>query len=129
MGSHVPRTFDFIRSYQAFVRLWTARTVSFLGDSVGLVALLLHVADNSGTAPAVALIQRVVPESMLGRVFGNLYGAVGVSAGLSYVVGGLVLDATGPRFVLVAAGTGGLVVTAVVAVLLPRRLARASGAS
>jgi hypothetical protein len=71
------------------------------------------------------LIQRVVPEPLLGRVFGNLYGAVGVAAGLSYVAGGLVLDATGPRFVLIAAGAGGLLVTGIVAVLLPRRLAAA----
>jgi len=34
----------FVRTHQAFARLWTARTVSFLGDSVGLVALLLYVA-------------------------------------------------------------------------------------
>jgi MFS family permease len=68
------------------------------------------------------LIQRVVPEALLGRVFGNLYGAVGVAAGLSYVLGGLVLDATGPRFVLVAAGVGGLLVTGVITALLPRRL-------
>jgi MFS family permease len=68
----------------------------------------------------------VVPEQLLGRVFGNLYGAVGVAAGLSYVVGGLILDATGPRFVLIAAGAGGLLVTGIVAVLLPRRLGAAT---
>ncbi|WP_203906441.1 MFS transporter [Rhizocola hellebori] len=68
------------------------------------------------------LIQRVVPEPLLGRVFGNLYGAVGVAAGLSYVLGGLVLDATGPRFTLIAAGAGGLLVTVVVAAVLPGRL-------
>ena len=68
------------------------------------------------------LIQRVVPEPLLGRVFGNLYGAVGMAAGLSYVVGGLVLDATGPRLVLIVAGAGGLIVAGVVATLLPRHL-------
>ena len=75
------------------------------------------------------LIQRVVPEPLLGRVFGNLYGAVGAAAGLSYVLGGLVLDATGPRFVLVAAGLGGLLVTAAVAATLPRRLSSARSTS
>ena len=40
------------------------------------------------------LIQRIVPAEMLGRVFGNVYGAVGAAAGLSYVFGGLLLDAT-----------------------------------
>ena len=45
-----------------------------------------------------------------------------MAAGLSYVLGGLVLDATGPRFVLIAAGAGGLLVTGIVAVVLPRLL-------
>ena len=34
------------------------------------------------------LVQRTVPRHLLGRVFANLYGAIGVAAGLSYVVGG-----------------------------------------
>jgi MFS family permease len=71
------------------------------------------------------LIQRVVPEALLGRVFGNFYGAVGMAAGLSYLIGGLVLDATGPRFVLVAGGAGGVLVAGIVAVVLPRQLAKA----
>jgi MFS family permease len=52
------------------------------------------------------LIQREVPADMLGRVFANVYGAVGVAAGLSYLLGGLLLDAAGPRFTLVVAGAG-----------------------
>jgi MFS family permease len=39
-----------------FRLLWTARTVSFLGDSLSLVALLLHVATTTGQALAVALL-------------------------------------------------------------------------
>jgi MFS family permease len=70
------------------------------------------------------LIQRVVPEHLLARAFGNLYGAVGLAAGLSYVLGGVYLDLTGPRTVLVTAGVGGLVVTTIVATVLPKRLAQ-----
>jgi MFS family permease len=69
------------------------------------------------------LIQRTVPAEMLGRAFGNVYGAVGVAAGLSYVFGGLLLDATNARVTLIVAGTGGLVSAAAAAVLLPRALA------
>ncbi|MBA4115762.1 MAG: MFS transporter [Rubrobacter sp.] len=58
------------------------------------------------------LIQRLTPPAMLGRVFGNLYGAVGVAAGLSYALGGLLLDLTGPRTTFIIAGTGGLLATA-----------------
>ena len=39
-----------------FRLLWSARTVSFLGDSLGLVALMLHVADTTGRGLAVALL-------------------------------------------------------------------------
>jgi MFS family permease len=71
------------------------------------------------------LVQRVVPAPLLGRVFGNIYGAVGVAAGASYVLGGLLLDATGPRTTLITAGGGGLVVTALVALKLPGTLRQA----
>ena len=68
------------------------------------------------------LIQRRVPRAMLGRVFGNFYGAVGAAAGLSYVLGGLLLDATNARVTLVIAGLGGLAAAGVAAIALPRAL-------
>jgi MFS family permease len=69
------------------------------------------------------LIQRVVPAGMLGRVFGNVYGAVGAAAGLSYVFGGLLLDATNARVTLIVAGAGGIASAAVAAIVLPRAVA------
>jgi MFS family permease len=67
-------------------------------------------------------LQRVVPAALLGRVFGNLYGAVGVAAGMSYVLGGVLLHLTSPRLTFVVAGTGGLLATlATAAALRPRR--------
>lgn len=54
------------------------------------------------------LVQRTVPRQLLGRVFADLYGGVGLAAGLSYVVGGLLLDRLSPRTVLVIAGAGGM---------------------
>jgi MFS family permease len=68
------------------------------------------------------LIQRAVPAEMLGRVFGNVYGAVGAAAGLSYVFGGLLLDATNARVTLIVAGSGGLVAAAAAAIVLPRAI-------
>jgi len=70
------------------------------------------------------LVQRLVPAGMQGRAFGNLYGGVGLAAGLSYAVGGLLLEAVGPRALLVLAGTGGLVVSAVVWLALPATIRR-----
>jgi len=60
---------------------------------------------------ANSLLPRLVPAAMLGRVFGNLYGAIGVAAALSYVAGSVLLDLTSAPVTLVVAGGLGLVVT------------------
>lgn len=63
-------------------------------------------------------------------MFGNLYGAVGVAAGFSYVAGGPLLDAASAPLTFAAAGAGGCVVTVAVALTLPgalRRTALAAG--
>lgn len=65
-------------------------------------------------------VQRTVPKGMQGRAFANLFGAVGLSAGLSYAVGGPLIDLAGPRFALAAGGFAG----AVVAVAVARTLSR-----
>jgi MFS family permease len=83
----------------------------------GLGIAAIDVATNT-------LLQRLVPPALLGRVFGNLYGGVGVAAALSYLAGGLLLDATNARVTFVVAGAGGLLATAAVAVALPRALRR-----
>ncbi|HUA41560.1 MAG TPA: MFS transporter [Streptosporangiaceae bacterium] len=93
-----------------------------------LAALAFQVVRGLGIAAMDVghntLIQRLVPADVLGRVFGNVYGAVGVAAGLSYVFGGLLLDAAGPRVTLVVAGAGGLASAGVATVVLPRALRR-----
>ena len=81
----------------------------------GLGLAAMDVASNT-------LLQRLVPDALLGRVFGNLYGLVGVAAGLSYLGGGLLLDATSAPVTLVLAGAAGTVITALVALTLPRAL-------
>jgi MFS family permease len=72
----------------------------------------------------VTLLQRLVPGELLGRVFGNLYGAIGVAAGLSYLGGGLLLDAVGAPTTFLLCGAAGTVAAALVAVTLPRALRR-----
>ncbi|MGH3764574.1 MAG: MFS transporter [Pseudonocardiaceae bacterium] len=66
------------------------------------------------------LLQRSVPPALVGRVFGSLYGAIGVAAALAYVLGGLLLDATNPRVAFLVAGSGGLLATLIVAVTIRR---------
>jgi MFS family permease len=97
------------------------------GFSVTIVAALgFQVVRGLGLAAMDVghgtLIQRRVPDGLLGRVFGNVYGAVGAAAGLSYVFGGLLLDATSARVTLIVAGAGGLAAAALAAIALPRAL-------
>ncbi|MEV0289552.1 MFS transporter [Kribbella sp. NPDC050820] len=83
-------------------------------------ALALQVVRGIGIAGVdVAInthLQRIVPAHMRSRVFGNLYGAIGLAAGVSYVGGGLLLEHTDARVTFVAAGIGGLLATAATAV-------------
>ncbi len=83
----------------------------------GLGISLIEVGHNT-------LLQRWVPRAMRARVFANLYGAIGLAAGLSYVLGGPFLDLTSPRVALVVAGAGGLLATAATALMLLPALAR-----
>lgn len=69
-------------------------------------------------------VQRTVPKGMQGRAFANLFGAVGLTAGLAYLVGGPLLDLTGPRFVLAAGGGAGAFVAVLVAIRLSRVIHR-----
>jgi MFS family permease len=69
---------------------------------------------------ATTLVQRVAPPGLQGRVFGSLYGGIGVAAALSYLLGGLLLDRTTPRVAFVAAGAAGLLATGATALALRR---------
>lgn len=56
------------------------------------------------------LIQRLTPADRTGRVFGNFYGGIGVAAAVSYIGGGLLLDAAGPELTFVLSGGAGVLV-------------------
>ena len=81
--------------------MWAAAVVFAMQAGRGLGIAAIDVASNT-------LLQRLVPDALLGRVFANLYGAVGASAALSYVAGGLLLDATDAPTTLIVAGVGGV---------------------
>jgi MFS family permease len=83
---------------------WAVAVAFIVQTTRGLGIAAMDVATNT-------LIQRIVPAALLGRVFGSLYGAIGVAAALAYVGGGLLLDLTTPRIAFFVAGAGGLVAT------------------
>ena len=97
----------------AVAAAFTVQTVRGLGIAA------MDVATNT-------LLPRLVPAAMLGRVFGNLYGAIGVAAALSYVGGSVLLDLTSAPVTLIVAGGLGTVATIATALAL-RRVAPASG--
>jgi MFS family permease len=78
-----------------------------LAGTIVLVVAFQLLRGIGGAAVEVnlqTLLQRNVPDDMLGRVFANVYGAVGVAAAISTGVAGVVLDATSPATVLVISG-------------------------
>ena len=92
-----------LRDNQAFRSLWCARGVSFLGDSLGLVALLLYTADATGRALSVALLLLVgdFAPALLGPLTG------------------VASDRFDPKRVMVSCELAQGVLTAVVALTLP----------
>jgi MFS family permease len=92
---------------------WAVGVALALQAVRGLGIAAIDVASNT-------LFQRLVPAALLGRVFGNLYGLIGVAAGISYVGGGLLLDAVGAPLTLIIAGAGGTLVAGVAALTVPR---------
>jgi MFS family permease len=67
------------------------------------------------------LLQRRVPAERLGRTFANLFGVIGLAAGLSYLAGGVLLHVASPRVVLVIAGGGGFAAAAWTSVVARER--------
>jgi MFS family permease len=90
---------------------------------IAFVAVLMQVVRGLGISLVEVghnvAIARGVPPHLRGRVFANLYAALGVAAGVAYVVGGRLVDLTSPRAALVASGLLGLGVVAVLALTLP----------
>jgi MFS family permease len=89
------------------------------------IAVVFQIVRGLGTAAIdtglQTMLQRSVPPEMLGRVFANVFGAVGVTAALSVGVAGPVLDATSPGTVLVLSGIAALAAAAISATLLRAR--------
>jgi hypothetical protein len=89
------------------------------------LAVAFQIVRGLGTAAIdtglQTMLQRSVPPEMLGRVFANVFGAVGVTAAISVGVAGPILDATSPGTVLVLSGFAALAAAAVSASLLRAR--------
>jgi MFS family permease len=117
--------------FSASVLLVGGYAVNSLGNlltglsGVLLAAFALQTIRGLGIAAqdvaAATIIQRAVPRALQGRTFSLFYGAIGVAAGVSYLLGGVLLAATGPRVTFVVAGLGGLLAAGATAVVLRTR--------
>jgi uncharacterized protein len=86
-----------LRRHRSFRTLWTARAVSWAIAATLAFQAIRGLGLAAKDAPAATMIQRAVPRRLQGRAFSNFYGAIGLAAGLSYVLGGVLLHAAGPR--------------------------------
>lgn len=66
------------------------------------------------------VVQQRVPRGMIGRVYGFISSATSLGLGVAMGVGGLVVDATSPRFAFAVASVGGVLVIGAVAPTLLR---------
>jgi MFS family permease len=66
------------------------------------------------------IVQEVVPDSLLGRVFGVRDALTAWAFAVAFLGSGVVLTLTGSREVILASGIGGLVTAAVIAFLFAR---------
>lgn len=88
--------------YPDFRRLWVARAVSFMGDGIGLIVLVLYVKSelDSGVAVAALLLAQTLP-----RLLGPFAGAV--------------VDRVERRSVMVSCDLGQAAVFALIAIARP----------
>jgi MFS family permease len=119
------------RGLPAVVQLLVGLGVSSFGNLLtGLApalsaALAMQIVRGAGLSlvdvGSATLVQQSVPRDVRGRVFANLYGALGLAAGLSYAVGGPILDVIGARATFVVAGAGGVAAAALAVLILVRQ--------
>jgi MFS family permease len=133
--------FGLVLGYLSLVRTAAGRSVTtgmvlgaaLLGIGNGLtgvaqwiaLAVVFQIVRGTGAALFDAnvqtMLQRSVAPELLGRVMANVYGAVNVAAAIAVVVGGLLLDITSSRVVLVSAGAVGVIASGAVFALLRNR--------
>jgi MFS family permease len=92
---------------------WAVAAAFVVQTIRGLGIAAMDVAVNT-------LLQHSVPRDLLGRVFGSLYGAIGIAAALAYLLGGLLIDLTSARTAFLVGGAGGLLATLAVAAAFRR---------
>ncbi len=103
-----------------------------IAPSVGVLAPFEAIAGAGNGIEVVAMetiIQQRVPRGMIGRVYGFISSATSLGLGVSMGLGGVLVDATSPRFAFLVASIGGLLTVIAVAPTMLRAPAPASAAT
>lgn len=110
-----------------FLAGWAISAVGTLATGLApvlLAAVGMQILAGSGNGldnvARDTLIQRTVPDAMLGRVYGLTGTAAFLSSGLAYAAGGVLLGILSARTVFVIAGAGTLAAAALAHVMLPK---------
>jgi MFS family permease len=86
---------------------------------LALGALMIEgVATGIDNVATDTILQKRVPEALLGRVFAVRFMSYSAGEGLAYIAGGLIVDAVGPRFTYLLAGIATAAAGLVVLLLL-----------
>jgi MFS family permease len=97
-----------------------------VSPTIGLVIVFMGLAGVGNGLILVGedtLLQRHVPQRLLGRVTGAQAAAIFLATTLTYAAGGVFVDVTSPRTVLIVSGVAVFVVTALVWPVLSRAAA------
>lgn len=89
-----------------------------------IVAIAMQMLAGSGNGldniARDTMIQRTVPDAMLGRVYGLTGTAAFLASGLAYAAGGALLDVFSGRTVFIIAGAGTFAAVAIAHIMLPK---------
>src|SRR5829696_3232239 len=107
------------------VRLVLFYFLSIFASALALAA----IANGIDDVTANTILQKQVPDAFLGRVFAVRF--LGFSAGevLAYLVGGAIVDSSGPRFTYLFAGTATAVVGLLILLLVATAFAKRTQSS
>ena len=86
-----------------------------VSPAIGLLILFMAVAGVGNGLTLIGqdtLLQRHVPEHLLGRVFGAVGSAIFIGTTVTYAAGGAFVDATSPRTAMIVSGIAVFAVTA-----------------
>jgi MFS family permease len=93
------------------------------GLTAGTMQAVAGIGNGVENVALSTLVQRIVPQEMLGRIFGIVGTSAFTGSAIAYVLAGALLDYTSPRTTFIVGGLGAFLTVAVLAPVLWRAYA------